>query len=115
LQNRNRRGRLSGENGGKAMIVAHSYLFVPAENREAYYKEHLEKVGIPSRKDHGCICYDYVFSASREDLMIIMEQWESEEDMAAHLASEHCKHSAGLRNKYQVTNRLDKFEVTEKE
>lgn len=93
------------------MIIAHSYLEVPKENRNAYFQEHLEKVGTPSRVEKGCYQYEYVFSAERDDLMIIIERWECQADMDAHLASEHCKASPGLREKYGVSNYLNKYEV----
>lgn len=42
-----------------------------------------------SLTDKGCISYDLFKSSTRPDVMMFCETWASEEDLAAHAASEH--------------------------
>ena len=42
-----------------------------------------------SLTDTGCVSYDLFKSSTRPDVMMFCETWASEEDLAAHAASEH--------------------------
>lgn len=42
-----------------------------------------------SLHDKGCISYDLYASTTADDRFLIYETWESEEDLNAHMASEH--------------------------
>lgn len=41
--------------------------------------------------DKGCIAYDLFESTTSDNHMMICETWASEEDLKAHMASEHFK------------------------
>jgi len=43
----------------------------------------------PSRQDHGCLSYDLFASESAPGTFVTIEQWESQADMDAHMASPH--------------------------
>lgn len=95
------------------MIIAHCYLDVPAENRDAYYAELNEKVGIPTRAEKGCLQYDYLFPRERDDLIVLIERWTCQEDMDAHLQSSHIQMTPQLRAKYGVKSTLYKYSVSQ--
>lgn len=42
-----------------------------------------------SRHDKGCIAYDLFESTTVDNHMMICETWASEEDLKAHMATEH--------------------------
>lgn len=44
-----------------------------------------------SRRDKGCIAYDLFESTTVDNHMMICETWASEEDLKAHMESEHFK------------------------
>lgn len=44
-----------------------------------------------SLRDKGCISYDLYGSLTNSDRLMIVETWESEEDLKAHSESEHFK------------------------
>lgn len=44
-----------------------------------------------SLHDKGCIAYDLFESSTIDNHMMICETWASEEDLEAHMASEHFK------------------------
>lgn len=43
------------------------------------------------KNDKGCVAYDTFESATRPDVLMICETWESEELLTAHMAAEHFK------------------------
>lgn len=47
-----------------------------------------ELVGL-SLHDKGCISYDLYGSLTNDDRLMIVETWESREDLKAHMATEH--------------------------
>lgn len=47
-----------------------------------------ELVGL-SLHDKGCISYDLYGSLTNNDRLMIVETWESPEDLKAHMATEH--------------------------
>lgn len=44
-----------------------------------------------SLKDKGCIGYDLYASTTEDDRFLILETWESEADLKAHMETEHFK------------------------
>lgn len=44
-----------------------------------------------SLRDKGCISYDLYGSLTNDDHLMIVETWQSKEDLDAHMASEHFK------------------------
>ena len=50
----------------------------------------MELVGL-SLHDKGCISYDLLGSLTNDDRLMIVETWESREDLKAHMDTEHFK------------------------
>lgn len=62
-----------------------------------------------SLHDKGCISYDLYGSLTNSDRLMIVETWESEEDLKAHTESDHYKSlSPKLHDAASMT--LEKFE-----
>lgn len=61
-----------------------------SENRDKLVDKATELVEF-SLRDKGCISYDLYKSTTNDDRYLILETWESEEDLKAHMASDHFK------------------------
>jgi len=64
------------------------------------------------RHDDGCLSYEYYFSASDPDKVILMEEWESAEKEAAHMQQPHMQLLWDTKAKYvdaTVKHRCDFF------
>ncbi len=52
------------------------------------------------RKENGCIRYDYFFSASDPDTVLLFEEWESVEHQQIHLTQPHIAQIKAAKEKY---------------
>ncbi len=66
--------------------------------------KHLEEKAIElvaaSLRDKGCISYDLYKSKTNDDRYMIVETWESKEDLEAHKNTEHFKRLVPELEKY---------------
>lgn len=64
-----------------------------------------------SLEDKGCVSYDLFTSSTRADVLMFCETWATEEDLAAHAASEHFTRIVPLIEAQTVSGlKLEKFE-----
>ena len=56
---------------------------------EAIVEEALKTLVVASRRDHGCLSYELFASDSTPGTFVTMEEWQSQEDLDAHMASSH--------------------------
>lgn len=70
------------------MIRLNVFIQVSDSNRAAVMEIAKELVA-SSLKDQGCIAYDLFESATRSDVLMICETWESAEALAVHAKAEH--------------------------
>lgn len=85
-----------------------SMIIETSENRKPLIDAATELVEF-SLRDKGCIGYDLYESQTNDDRMMIIETWESEEDLKAHMESEHFRRLVPELQKYS-TMTLEKFE-----
>ena len=85
-----------------------SMIVETSENREKLVEKATELVEY-SLRDKGCIGYDLYKSTTNDDRYLIMETWASEEDLKAHMASDHFKRLVPEIEKYS-TMTLEKFD-----
>ena len=69
--------------------------------REAFVRE-LVEAGILTliRQEPGCLAYDYYFSAQEENVVLLIEQWETEEHQRVHMQQPHMTRLRELKAKY---------------
>lgn len=60
------------------------------EHKEIVLSE-LTKIIKPTQKENGCINYDMHIDNENDSIIIFHENWESEQDLNAHLESSHIK------------------------
>ncbi|MDE6793707.1 MAG: antibiotic biosynthesis monooxygenase [Muribaculaceae bacterium] len=85
-----------------------SMIIETSENRKPLIDAATELVEF-SLRDKGCIGYDLYKSQTNDDRMMIVETWESEEALKAHMESEHFRRLVPELQKYS-TMTLEKFD-----
>lgn len=85
-----------------------SMIIEMSENRKPLMDAAIELVEF-SLRDKGCLGYDLYKSQTNDDRMMIIETWESEEDLKAHMESEHFRRLVPKLQKYS-TMTMEKFD-----
>lgn len=63
------------------------------------------------RKEDGCEEYAYYLSAENPSEVVLLERWTSEEKQIAHLAGELMKKLRPVKDKYVVSQTVEKFYI----
>ena len=82
------------------------------EKREAFV-EAVKKEGILSaiRAEDGCIAYEYYYSDSDENELLLIEAWESKHHQQIHLEQPHMARLREIKDGYIKTTTLGEFEI----
>ena len=80
--------------------------------REAFVREIVE-AGILTliRQEAGCLAYDYYFSAQDENVVLLIERWESAEHQRIHMQQPHMTHLREIRDKYIAATKLGRVRL----
>lgn len=80
--------------------------------REAFV-ERVKAEGILSavRAEEGCLRYDYYFSESDENELLLIEAWETKRHQEIHIEQPHMARLRELKGDYIVSTTLGEFEV----
>lgn len=95
------------------MIILHvKQVFKNKEERDSYYAA-LCTSGVPaaSRAEDGNIMYDYFFSADRDNEILLVEKWESDEALTRHQNTEHFKSIPDIKAPYSINTEIDRYEI----
>ncbi len=92
------------------MIVMNLYYTGHSGSAVEFVKE-MESRGIAERvrKESGNIRYDYFFSASDPETVLLLDAWESQEALDEHHASPLMREIAALREKYDLHMKAERF------
>lgn len=71
------------------MIRLNVAVIAETEENARKFKEAATELVAFSLRDKGCISYDLYQSKTNDDRYMIIETWETEEDLKAHSESEH--------------------------
>ena len=80
-------------------VVAKNFI---AQDKIAECIELVQELAQKSRQDAGCISYEMYQDIHDETLMTMIETWENEADLQAHLNSAHFKQLVPLIGKLAV-------------
>ena len=82
------------------------------EKREAFV-EAVKKEGILSAilAEDGCIRYDYYFSDSDENELLLIEAWESKRHQEIHIEQPHMARLREIKGDYVKNTTLGEFEI----
>ena len=77
------------------------------------YIERLKAEGIVEavRKEEGCIRYDYYFSESDPDEILLIEAWESKKHQEIHIEQPHMVRLRELKPCFVLSTELGEFEL----
>lgn len=64
-------------------------------------------------KESGCLGYEYYYSASNDDEVLLVEQWETEELQKQHMRQTHMEDLKSIKECYIIDTHLKKFFVTD--
>ena len=80
--------------------------------REAFVREIVE-TGILTliRQEAGCLAYDYYFSAQDENVVLLIEQWESAAHQRVHMEQPHMTRLREIKNKYIADTKLGRVRL----
>lgn len=68
---------------------------IARDGQEKFVREQLLSLVAPSRKDKGCLNYDLHESQDSPGTFLFHENWESKEDLDAHLEKPHVQKVLG--------------------
>ena len=71
----------------------------------------MEGIADTIRREEGCIRYDYYFSAQQEDEILLVEQWQTEQQQQAHLRAPHMDQLRRLKSEYVADARLGRVRL----
>ena len=71
-----------------------------------------EEAGIvgKTRKEKGCLQYEYFVSTENDKEMLLLEKWETEEDQKVHGTQDHFRMLGEIKSKYGLETRIEKIE-----
>ena len=75
--------------------------------RESYVRDIVSTI----RAEDGCLRYDYYFSAQEENVVLLIEQWESEEHQRIHMHQPHMTRLRELKGQYIDDTQMGKVQL----
>lgn len=92
------------------MISVNIYYTGKSGNAKRFADE-MEKSGIAAkiRAEDGNLGYDYFFPAQDDETVLLIDKWESQSAIDAHHASPMMEQIILLRDKYDLTMRVERF------
>lgn len=94
------------------MLYLNVYYTAKDSNDLKGFLRETNEAGIVSktRKEKGCLQYEYFISAENDKEMLLLEKWESAEDQKAHGTQEHFRMLGEIKNRYGLETRIEKIE-----
>lgn len=82
-------------------------------NRREAFVEAVKKEGILSaiRAEDGCLRYDYYFSETNENELLLIEAWETKRHQQIHIEQPHMARLREIKDDYIEATTLGEFEL----
>lgn len=87
-------------------------IYYKGENGNARkFAEEMVSTGIVDkvRKEEGNLKYEYYFPMDDEETVMLIDKWKNKEALDKHHKSEMMKEIASLREKYNLSMKVEKF------
>lgn len=87
-------------------------IYYKGENGNARkFAEEMVSTGIVDkvRKEEGNLKYEYYFPMDDEETIMLIDKWKNKEALDKHHKSEMMKEIASLREKYNLSMKVEKF------
>ena len=91
-------------------------IYYKGENGNAKkFAEEMVSSGIVDRvrKEEGNLKYEYFLPFDDEETVLLIDRWKNEEALDIHHKSEMMRQIADLRNKYNLSMKVEKFKSLE--
>lgn len=62
-----------------------------------------------TRREDGCISYQYFFNAENDDQILLLEKWFSEDHQKAHMKQPHMDILMTIKNRYSKDVTIERF------
>ena len=80
-----------------------TYTFPSADSRDGFLQE-VRLLADITRKEQGCLRYDYFYPVDSENTLFLWEQWESGQDQEKHTKQPHFALIGKLKEKYSASS-----------
>ena len=87
--------------------------FTCLEGKREAFVERVKEEGILAaiRAEDGCIKYDYYFSESDPNELLLIEAWQTKEHQQIHIGQPHMAKLRDLKDGYITSGKLGEFEL----
>ena len=94
------------------MLYMHVYYTAKDGDDLMNFLREAEEAGIVSktRKEKGCLQYEYFVSTENDKKMLLLEKWETAEDQKVHGTQDHFRMLGEIKSKYGLETRIEKIE-----
>lgn len=80
--------------------------------REGYVRDIVsEGILTAIRAEEGCLRYDYYFSAQEENVVLLIEQWETEAHQRIHMQQPHMARLRELKAQYIAETSMGRVDI----
>lgn len=88
-------------------------IFKGEEGKAERYVKELEENGMADfvRHEKGNYKYDYYLPLKKSGEVLLVERWENEECLQAHLNTENIKKMQEIKKKYNIQTILEKYRI----
>ena len=94
----------------KRLVEVH--YFVKKGCRDEFYRQVNESgIAAASRTEDGNEKYDYYFSPTNQDELILFEVWSSPEAVQSHMETEHYKKLMELKKEFVIETTFSRYEA----
>lgn len=83
----------------------------PGKREDFVQKVTAEGILAAIRAENGCFRYDYYFSDSNSNELLLIEAWESKEHQQIHIGQPHMERLREFKDEYIKSTKLGEFEL----
>ena len=96
----------------RKMLYLHVYYTAKDGDDLMNFLREAEEAGIvgKTRKEKGCLQYEYFVSTENDKEMLLLEKWETAEDQKVHGTQDHFRMLGEIKSKYGLETRIEKIE-----
>ena len=95
------------------MLILHVTYTLKPDMARKFVAELEQGPALKVRAEEGNICYDYFFSSSDNNKVLLVEKWRDEAALAAHMAMPHMADVRSIKEKYAESTAIEKYAVSE--
>lgn len=93
------------------MLILHVTYTAKPGMAHRFVEELEQGPALKVRAEKGNICYDYFFSSSDQNKILLVEKWQDEDALALHMETPQMREIRLLKEEYIQNSVLEKFSV----